>query len=700
MDVGRLQQLLARYEDPKLEFKREWYSGTNKLDDKGWGEFLKDIIALANGNIGFTGKPAYLIVGVVDEDPQSGKSRETFHVSPIGMLSQLQQLRDTTLRKLRSMCSPPLQDIRFEFVTIEPGKELLVIEIPSPPGLLKLDQDLNTRGTRFRKGTVLNRVGQDVSVADPTEIEALQREFKYLFGNSASGPRRVLHNLPQPDYVRFVGRKEELDRLRKLLHPRDRIWCIVIDGVGGIGKSALALEIAHRYLKEFEELPEEERFDVIIWTSAKTTTLTGDGITPRQQVTNTIDDVYKTIAVTLEKDNITREDLEDQSRLINRALASQRTLLVIDNLETVDDERVIAFIREIPDPTKCIVTTRHRIDVADPIRLAEMPRGDALSLIAQECEKKGVSLTDDQADLLYRRTGGIPLAVVWSVAQMSYGYGVETVLHRLGDAKGNIARFCFESALHRVKNKPAHVLLVCLSLVNSTYLANRQHLGTMADLSELDRDEGLVELERLSLINKQDNRFSLLSLVQQYVIASLADMPFGTVEQIIARIAVEYAPIAADAVLTIEPFTDTSNLTNLKERIAGITLEQVYRWADYNDEMGVYYCIAALEKLATQPGIGGLKSIAEGYYWYLSYSQTDAISALARLGEIEYLIDLLVKETKQKVNTTISFLIETLGKFAKPEHISKIEQVMSSVEGSEAAVALKTVRERIVSNLV
>ncbi len=49
---------------------------------------------------------------------------------------------------------------------------------------------------------------------------------------------------------------------------------------------------------------------------------------------------------------------------MRRALSQQRTLLIVDNLETVDDERVLTFIREVPEPTKVIVTTRHRLDVA------------------------------------------------------------------------------------------------------------------------------------------------------------------------------------------------------------------------------------------------------------------------------------------------------------------------------------------------
>ena len=49
---------------------------------------------------------------------------------------------------------------------------------------------------------------------------------------------------------------------------------ITIDGYGGIGKSALALEVAENYGHYFDQLPKAERFDAIIWTTAKQTVLT------------------------------------------------------------------------------------------------------------------------------------------------------------------------------------------------------------------------------------------------------------------------------------------------------------------------------------------------------------------------------------------------------------------------------------------
>jgi len=340
-------------------------------------------------------------------------------------------------------------------------------------------------------------------------------------------PPKVYHNLPQPDYGTFIGREEELAQVHRILrpYPYSQHALVTIDGIGGIGKSTLALEVAHHYRREYDRLDPQERFDAIIWTCAKTSVLTADGIKPRQQITRTLDDVYTAIAVTLEREDIARARPEERDELVVRALTGQRTLLIVDNLETVDDERVNGFLRELPAPTKAIVTTRHRIDVAYPVRLTGMPREDGLALIVHECEKKGVVLTEAEAERLYERTGGVPLAMVWIVAQMGYGHDVGTVLRWLGQPSSDIAHFCFEGTIKDISGTDAHKLLMVLALFAAD--ASRDGLGYVAGLGEdvLSRDEGLVTLEKLSLLNRRESRYSLLPLTRSYLEHELVRTP-------------------------------------------------------------------------------------------------------------------------------------------------------------------------------
>jgi tetratricopeptide (TPR) repeat protein len=357
----------------------------------------------------------------------------------------------------------------------------------------------------------------------PTHITMQIGEYRQKIAELAGHLSKLLprHNLPPRDYEQFVGRQQELAEVRRLLSPRSRAVVVTVDGIGGIGKSALALESAYAFHDQYAQLPAIERFEAIVWISAKRSYLTAGGILERHQAFRTLDDLYAAIAQVLDYPAITRVKAEEQRAIVEGVLREHRTLLILDNLETVDNEQLLSFLRELPDPTKAIVTTRHRIDIAYPVRLAGMPHEDALKLITQEAERKRVSLSTTHQESLWQRTGGVPLAIVWSIGLMNLGGSVESVLHRLESGQSDIARFCFEEGVAEIrsKHKEAHRLLLTLSLFSVD--ASREALGIIAGFGEdtFGRDLGLEQLQRLSLVNKEEDRFSLLPLTHSFVLS-------------------------------------------------------------------------------------------------------------------------------------------------------------------------------------
>jgi LuxR family glucitol operon transcriptional activator len=358
-------------------------------------------------------------------------------------------------------------------------------------------------------------------------------ELQERLGAIAAAPERLLlaapqralverprpwHNLPQRGYTEFIGRQAELQQLIQLMlpHPRSRHFVVTIDGIGGVGKSALALELAYRYRDGYAASPEDERFAAIVWVSAKRTLLTASGIQQRRQSFTTLDDLFREVANVLEQPGILQAPLQERRGLVERALSDKRCLLLVDNLETVDDEELLSFLRELPDPTKAIITTRHRIDIAYAIRLSGMPHEDALRLMEVEAEAKGVQLSAAEMDDLERRTGGLPLAIEWSIGLMSLGHSVETVLRRLGQGQSDIARFCFAESVGHIRGRDPHRLLLALALFERS--VSRAMLGEVAGLADdpVGRDEGLAELLRLSLVNQKGDRFSLLPLTHAF----------------------------------------------------------------------------------------------------------------------------------------------------------------------------------------
>ncbi len=99
----------------------------------------------------------------------------------------------------------------------------------------------------------------------------------------------ILHNLPPAPYKKFFGRKKDLKEIyEKLIN--GHTYIASIDGVGGIGKSALAYYFCHEVLingglyydekektiKEMlvlrnskELIKREKIFDYVVWITAK-----------------------------------------------------------------------------------------------------------------------------------------------------------------------------------------------------------------------------------------------------------------------------------------------------------------------------------------------------------------------------------------------------------------------------------------------
>src|SRR6185503_16542526 len=93
------------------------------------------------------------------------------------------------------------------------------------------------------------------------QIASLETRLAQLAGRR---PDRLPDNLPRRAF--FVGRGPEIARCLEALSPEDRGWGVTIDGIGGIGKTALALEVAYR-------AREAAQFDAYLFVSAKTSWL-------------------------------------------------------------------------------------------------------------------------------------------------------------------------------------------------------------------------------------------------------------------------------------------------------------------------------------------------------------------------------------------------------------------------------------------
>ena len=152
----------------------------------------------------------------------------------------------------------------------------------------------------------------------------------------------VVQNLPTREYTAFVGRNQEIARLMELIDFQHSAHLISVDGMGGVGKTTLVVEIAYRCLEaskhDFQLSLSTPTFEAIIFTSAKQNHLTAIGLLARLTFQRTLRDICREIIYTLDFPEITNLPFDEQIQLIRQKLSQTKTLLIVDNLETIEDK--------------------------------------------------------------------------------------------------------------------------------------------------------------------------------------------------------------------------------------------------------------------------------------------------------------------------------------------------------------------------
>ncbi|BAZ09845.1 ECF subfamily RNA polymerase sigma-24 factor [Calothrix sp. NIES-4071] len=371
---------------------------------------------------------------------------------------------------------------------------------------------------------VLEKILTDLSsISDDSEITPIEPRLVF----SPTPIKSLRHNLPAPSCTNFIGREEEIARLLELFSTRHAAHLVSVDGIGGVGKTTLVIEAAYRCLhashnnEAFLGIP---TFHVIIFTSAKRYYLTPSGFLPSLAPRKTLLDIFQQIARVLGLE-ITGISFEEQLDIIKDALSCQRTLLIVDNLETVENQQdVLAFLYELPANVKAVITTREQI-VFVPVRLTSMPEEDGLCLIRHEAKEKGVSLSDKDSQALYKMTGGIPVAISYAIGQLANGYPIKEVLGGVSKSTGDVARFCFETSVKPLEGQTAHKLLMALALFSTPALQDALVQVAAPDTENNKINNDLARLRGLSLVRQENNRYSMLPLTREYALGELSARP-------------------------------------------------------------------------------------------------------------------------------------------------------------------------------
>ncbi|MFG3701795.1 ATP-binding protein [Micromonospora sp. NPDC047620] len=331
---------------------------------------------------------------------------------------------------------------------------------------------------------------------DPRPMRAVWAEAARA--GAAPAPRR--NDLPA-DLFDFTGREAESALVEELLRTTG---AVAIDGMAGVGKTSLAVHVAHRLAPTF---PDGGLY------------LDLHGFTPGQEPLEpqaALGRLLGALDVTHPPAGVT-----ERAALWRSELSRRRALVVLDN--AVDAEQVRPLL---PGAGKSavLVTSRHRLvslDGVPPVSLEPLTNDDAAHLFGRAA---GLALAGEEAvSQVLRQCGGLPLALRMAGARLRHrpGWTVAVLAERLRDTTNRFDSV-FGMSLRQLDAVQRRVFRLLGVLPGADFDA--AVVGALTDLPPDRIGAALEELVDAHLVQEPSpGRYRMHDLIRQYAADIVAE---------------------------------------------------------------------------------------------------------------------------------------------------------------------------------
>jgi tetratricopeptide (TPR) repeat protein/transcriptional regulator with XRE-family HTH domain len=353
---------------------------------------------------------------------------------------------------------------------------------------------------------------------DPRPLRPLWTEATRL--GPTPTPRR--NDLPA-DLPDFTGRDQELSKIQGLLRTAG---AAAVDGMAGVGKTSLALHVAHRLAPAY---PDGGLY------------LDLQGFTPGEKPLDPPLALARLLAG-LEVTQLPPATAE-RAALWRSELSRRRALVVLDNAVDADQVRPL-----LPGAGRSavLITSRNRLislDGVSPVSLAPLPDDEASLLFSRASgrARPGAAHPPGSAAAeVLRECGGLPLALRMAGARLRHrpGWTVAVLAERLRDSPPRF-HAVFGMSLHQL-DAPQRRLFRLLGVLPGTDF-DADAAAAVADLPPAQANEILEELVDAHLVQElTPTRYRMHDLIRRYA-TDLAAEEEPDLDEVIHRAVTHYA---------------------------------------------------------------------------------------------------------------------------------------------------------------
>ncbi len=325
-------------------------------------------------------------------------------------------------------------------------------------------------------------------------LNEVEKDPGYIFratANLITDPdKAVPNNLPTPDFdeTSLLGRREER---RQIIRALRGAWPVIsILGDGGIGKTALALQVCYD-LVEQNDCP----FEAIVWVSAKNSQLTSTEIV---RIESAVEDSLGLFASAASQLGETVTSSNAIDALVS-VLGTFPTLLVLDNVETVLDESFPKFLREIPTGSKVLITSRIGVGTENPFKILGLSEVDSVKLMRILAKSRGFDLHRISDEGVLRSWAGRmnhhPAYIKWFISGLQAGQTPERLLNN----NGLVLDFCMSNVFDYLTTSAKDALRAMLVVPGAHTLAE---LAFLTNLDSSAIQQVSLDLTRTNFVTQ------------------------------------------------------------------------------------------------------------------------------------------------------------------------------------------------------